>query len=130
MLYHFTTASLWRQIRREGLTKGVVPVEFDGERAVIIRGYQWLTENPSFSPDWNTTTLISYRRDDVRIAIEIPEAVRQRLVKWDDVGHRMTRMLEDLNDGRAHHEWWLFHGKVHPGWFRDITWRPDLELAS
>lgn len=123
-LYHFTTERLWRRVKRQGLTLGMVPIDRSRLGVRMLTGYQWLTENPDFAPDWATQNLIGYRRDDVRIAVEFPHEVLSRLHRWDDIGPRVCgNMLGELNDGFAHHEWWLFEGKVHPAWFVEVTKR-------
>ena len=125
-LYHFTTEQLWRRIRRQGLTLGVVPVSRDRRGVSLLTGYQWLTENPEFSPDWATRNLIGYRRDDVRITVDIPGAASGRLRRWDDIAPRICgNMLAELNHGFAHDEWWLYEGKVHPAWFSGVAFRRE-----
>lgn len=90
-LYHFTGRDHADLIRREGITKGGVPLP-DGR---IMWGYIWLTDDPRWSAQhWATNhTGACGDRLEVRFTIEVP---RVTVMPWNDVARKFGYMRDDL----------------------------------
>jgi len=125
-LYHFTSRHHINGCMKEGLTRGGIP-EVAGFKLSWINGYQWLTTNSSFDDQkWEKPSgILKYRRNEYRITIKIPKAKRQNLIKWTDFIKEMKlNITEHLNAFGGHEDWYLYHGKVKPKWFRNIDKNP------
>jgi hypothetical protein len=121
-LYHFTARRFVSGIRKDGLTRGMVPVSLSPPR--VVSGYQWLTSNPDFAQEWaEGTGRLPYRRDEVRIAVDVPAVEQYRLtgrLGWT----LLTPLAADLCACGDPDHWYVFRGDVPPSWLRDITENP------
>lgn len=125
-LYHFTGAPqiegcLTRGLRLGGITHSLHPPR-------VERGYQWLTENPSWDQSWDSMRDIPYPRTAYRITIEIPMRARRKLIRWDTgwpdlTNEKMARVLSSHGDP---HHWFVFDGVVWPAWFRVVERNPEM----
>jgi hypothetical protein len=129
-LFHFTAAHLWPLIQAEGLTAGRVPANrgSDTSRIFLIEGYQWLTQCPDWAQAWCDPkySRLAYRRDAVRITVAIPDSSRDHLLHWIKVSHLCGPVAHALNMVGNPSDWWLFDGRIQPGWFREIDRNPAI----
>lgn len=120
-LYHFTSKHHIDGCIREGLTMGAVPISINPP--LLIDGFQWLTRNKSPEQSWCAERiLVPYRRDEFRITLKIPKGERkENLIPWLDFckEYRMP-LAKDLNGLGDPENWYLFRGRVSPGWFRGV----------
>jgi hypothetical protein len=94
-------------------------------KIVFIPEQQWLTKNPSFEQPWNGRVMVKYDRAAYRIEISIPVESRHRLIPFvpryrDALG---DCMLPDFDADEDCKNWFVFSGRVKPGWLREITER-------
>jgi hypothetical protein len=125
-LYHFTPAHLLPGCLAEGLTRGAVPVDLSADgMAQLQLGYQWLTANPAWTQDWNVRQVVRYDRAACRITLAVPKSARGRLYRWVSICRALApRTWEDLNAAGDPQNWYLYKGRVPPGWFRRVDRRP------
>lgn len=128
-LYHFTAAHLWPSIRREGITRGVLPTLEQSGEIGITRGWQWLTENDSFEQSWcdSAHKSLPYDRNEVRITVCIPKAHRHTLMTWLEMATYLPLTAAMLNSYGDPEHWFIFKGKIPPGWFRGVTLKKNLQ---
>jgi len=122
-LYHFTAAHLLPRVKREGLTLGRIPWR-KGGKTVLVPGYQWLTSNPEFDQSWCNVRYSSlpYDRLAYRITVMIPRDHLPCLLPWLDVCQK-NEMKDVLNDFGDPENWYVFKGRIKPGWFREVVSR-------
>lgn len=122
ILYHFVPAHLLEIIKREGLTLGVLPVKegkkwSDSGKEYLLKNVQWLTKNPDFSAQfWAVKVIFNYDRTAYRITISIPKSHRSKLLRWSIV----STPDNYLNRCPGWQDWYIFKGRIPPGWFRKI----------
>lgn len=126
-LYHFAAAHMLDGIRAEGLTRGCIPrFGADGKPVALCMGWQWLTDNPAWEQSWNTREYVPYSRTACRLEVCIPKTARQRLKRWLDVCAEFGPWTADiLNVGYTPEEWFVFHGRIPPAWFRGVARNPN-----
>lgn len=137
-LYHFTSGQHMALIHLSGITKGVIPWSMDGEGKVgMVAGWQWLTQNPDWQQDWARRTPLSkltFRRDEWRITVEIPEAQVRRLISWREMDRtRRPQSADYINAFKDAPLWHLFKGEIPPAWFAAVDRNPtrfDLVLPE
>lgn len=119
-LYHFTSKHHVDGCLKEGIKLGGVPVIIDGKYQ-IISGYQWLTSNPSFHQEWANRefTTLSYDRTEYRLTVIIPKTSLNKLIKWSEY-YKYSQVPEELNYYGDPENWYLFQGRIKPGWIREI----------
>ncbi len=123
-LYHFCSAHTLQSIKREGLTRGGIPVIKNSEVYVLV-GFQWLTRNKTFSQSWEVPikgSRLKYRRNEFRITIKLP---------WDDEnlkewllfckGKQWEETVEVLNSFGDPENWLVYAGDIKPSHFREIV---------
>jgi len=125
-LYHFCPGHSLAGIKKEGLTIGAMTSIING-KIKIVRGYQWLTVNPSFSQDWNTHYTLPYNRTDYRITVKIPKG-NPCIWHWKEMCKNplLKEAAETLNSFGDWESWYVYCGHVKPGWFREIVMNPVL----
>ena len=129
-LYHFCPAHFLPAIRKEGLTKGMIPV-FKENTAEIVPGFQWLTLNKSFDQSWEKNGSLPYRRNEYRITVKIPKK-DNNLIPWLALcNHTELRpYIEPLNECGTPENWFVYQGRIRPGMFRGIDLNPDLKEVA
>lgn len=131
-LYHFTAEHLARQILREGITKGVIPL-FDqrGRFTGIRRGYIWLTSDPDFaSQEWCAERhLIPYDRAAVRLTVEIPPESEYNASLASDLLPREFSTSAFLLETAGSDKWRIYRGKVFRKWITAIEHKPMVATA-
>lgn len=126
-LYHFCAKRMLFNIKKEGLTLGAIPVLKDGKFAVM-NGWQWLTSNEDFDQSWNKHSTLPYKRNDYRIEINIPKDHHKNLIYWLDAS-KMPELKESaaiLNSHGDPKNWWIFKGRIKPGWFKEVVKNQNL----
>jgi hypothetical protein len=125
-LYHFCAGHMLDGIRREGLTRGVMPV-VKGNEVRPVNGYQWLTVNPSWEQSWEMYSTLKYRRNDFRITVKIPKE-NKLLVKWTELCKFpfMQETASGLNIYGDPGNWFVYCGNIKPACFREIIMNPVL----
>ena len=121
LLHHFTSSQHLKAILRQGLTMGRVPSHFDSnDRPYFISGYQWLTANPDFEQAWarpHAFSYLPYRRNQIRLFIDIPFHAQSRLIRWADFSAKYRLQAADfINSFPDAVHWKLFHGSIPPAW--------------
>lgn len=140
-LFHFTSGQHLPLIHVQGITKGVIPWSQNeaGEAGEVgmVGGWQWLTQNPDWQQDWARPTpasSLTFRRDEWRITVEIPEAQARRLVSWREMDRtRRPQSAEFINAFKDAPLWHLYKGPIPPDWFAAVDRNPirrDLVLPE
>lgn len=93
-------------------------------------GFQWLTANPGWDAQrWATAVAVGYSRTDYRITVRIPRSQHPNLVPWLAICPD-TDMTRYMNAAGGAEDWWIFHGRVKPGWFREIDRNPNINRSE
>lgn len=129
-LYHFTARRFLADIRRQGLTRGVllvrtVPVTFRG-------GWQWLTSNPDpAGQTWaRGTGILPYSRTEVRLTVDVPPG-HEDLQPWSRVRFLVPEVAELLSEYGDPENWWLFNGAIPPAWITAVDdFRASIDEAE
>ena len=117
-LYHFTAQRFMINIKREGLTKGRMlkstsPLSF-------LYGKQWLTQNSSFDQEWAVGTgKLPYKRNEVRIEVEIPSDSEHNLMSWNRAKFLTPEVAEVLSCRGDPENWFIYDGNISPYWLKD-----------
>lgn len=119
-LYHFTALHLLPNILNQGITLGMVPVNYKPQ---FITGYQWLTVNPDFQQSWNGQINVKYDRAAVRLTIEIPSIWQNKVQNWLQVCRKLSDVHDDLNCFGDPENWRLFKGVIRPAWIKSVVKR-------
>ena len=131
-LYHFCSKKHINSIQSEGLTRGTIPLFDENSQPVsLIKGFQWLTSNPAWHQEWDSESHLPYARNDYRITVAIPKSHRPKLAKWDAIesgAEELQRSQEILNSFGDPENWYVYAGRIKPGWFRGIDPHPDRQL--
>lgn len=118
-LYHFTADRFLPGIRAVGLTRGVLLKSLEPPK--FLFGWQWLTTNADWDQSWaEGTGRLPYRRNEVRLTIEIPEQYMDHLQPWSQVRFLVPDVGPLLSMYGDPENWWLFRGSVRPEWIRKI----------
>jgi hypothetical protein len=132
-LYHFTAAHLAKRIECEGITLGGYMNLINGQLE-IVRGYIWLTANPSFEQSWCENKItIPYDRNAVRFTVEIPASYEANVIDWvmfcaqGNVDPRVERMLNGFDDPW---NWKLYRGVIPVEWLTAIDEKPHVKVYS
>jgi hypothetical protein len=121
ILYHFTAKHLAKKIRKEGLTKGAIPISFDPPK--ILWGYIWLTSNHSWHQDpISHKGSLPYSRTEVRLTVHIPD--NGNLLKFDE-NKNITPLYEDMTRYGDPENWYIYKGIIPRGWIRKAESNPD-----
>lgn len=130
ILYHFTSQYHLPHIKREGITRGDVPITpFGGFNA------PWLTSDPNHeTQSWNQNVLFA---KDIRLTVDISDD-DPNLRKWSDVIKEQVKEAEGneeaqnsilawfdiLNDvgGGGQDHWYIYMGKIPPVQIINITY--------
>lgn len=116
-IYHFCAAHSVRGILTEGLTKGMTPVQKDGEMRFMQRT-QWLTaDKDPARQSWNTHSLVPYSRAAYRLTVSIPYSHRKKLIKATE----FIKALPEENiglvgDWAGSENWYVYIGVIPPKW--------------
>ncbi len=127
-LYHFCPAHLLPSIKREGITKGSIPLIIKG-KVTLLPDSQWLTINNSFDQEWEGYSSLPYRRNAYRITIKIPKTADD-LIRWAVICQHLIfkETAEILNEFGDPENWYLYKGRIKPGLFREIVKNPSEEI--
>ncbi len=118
-LYHYTAREYLPSIKRQGITRGDVPLTPTG-------GFNapWLTDDPNAAQqDWKEGSGLD--KTAVRIEVAIPKSERKKLLSWPVLADRAKmdptwyEALDKAGGGGSAH-WHVFYGRIPPGWFRSI----------
>jgi len=120
-LYHFCPKHLIDDIKRQGLTLGVLPFVFNN-RCILSGGIQWLTKNPSFEQSWEMDSTLKYRRNDFRLTIKISND-DGNLFQWIEFCKipMMKETADILNACGDPENWFIYIGRINPNKFREIV---------
>jgi hypothetical protein len=122
-LYHFTAERFVPAIRREGLTRGYVVA--NDQPLALLPGYRWLTTNPDWGQEWaEGTGRLPYKRNEVRLTVEVPETHRRNVLPWVIVGPLMCRIYDVLSMYGDPENWRLYEGDVPPHWITAVDFNP------
>ncbi len=135
ILYHFTSYHLVEKIRREGLTRGMIPWAINPKNGRVVRhhGYQWLTSNAAFDDQtWCLLGNSPIARNGYRVTVAIPNHEQRKVVAWPEFARRMHPECEDdFNSISGSGDWKLFVGVIPTTWFLEVKrnaglpFRPD-----
>ncbi|MBL7544296.1 MAG: hypothetical protein JNL11_10785 [Bdellovibrionaceae bacterium] len=84
---------------------------------------QWLTKNPSFDQGWSIGTgKLPYKRNEVRMTIDIPLEERINLKPWSQMKFLVPLVANDLeaSDLADPENWLIYQGTVKPEWIKEI----------
>lgn len=123
-LYHFTADLFIKGIRKEGLTKGVMPVIRNGKNG-LLSYVQWLTVNGEFKQAFCEGSSLSYDRAENRLRVVVPENFRKNLLKWDLFKAMVIVQGFDIFPEFDNHDdcknWFVYLGKIPPQWICQRT---------
>lgn len=130
-LFHYTGTHHIDGIRQKGIRSGglVVPTTA-GNR--IVRGWQWLTDDPSWQQGWATMETLDCDRTEVRFIVAIPKSHRNKLHRWDALSEMFAKWwVDDFREqgGGDSSHWYVFQGPIPFGWTRGMEQRP-VRVAS
>jgi hypothetical protein len=117
-LYHFTAQRFLSGIKRVGLVHGALVVR--ETPPTIVRGWQWLTRNPSFEQEWAIGSgVLPYKRNEVRLTFHVPAVRESELSEAYDI----LSMLGDPEN------WMLWHGIMPAAWITNIDHKTEALSA-
>ena len=157
-LYHFTSEKQLAQIKKFGITEGVLalstkpdPDNLKKDIFEHMRGVQWLTSNPEFIPMTAPhgpprSSMYPGRKAEYRVTVKIPKDFRRNTPAWTlfarimrEGGYRDgdktfrldPKMEREINlDLGNPAEWFVFCGPiVPPAWISSPTPNPSLPRA-
>lgn len=114
-LFHFCPAHMAPSILTHGLTRGFVllsdnPIQMNPD-------YRWLTTNPEWAQEWaEGTGRLPYKRNEVRLTVEIPDMHTNRILRWTVSGPLITPCYAVLSSFGDPDNWRLFRGDILPQW--------------
>jgi hypothetical protein len=129
-LYHFCPRWMLNDILKQGLTLGKIPYWSEIMGSVqFVRGYQWLTKNSDWKQSWCEHSTLPYRRDEVRLTVELPQYPTGRILPWLEycLVHP-DQLQKDLNAYGDPWNWVLFRGNIEPGWIEKHELNPSMKL--
>jgi hypothetical protein len=131
-LYHFTTKKLYRGIKSQGLMLGRIPTGIVGGKIIFLEQYQWLTANPDFNQEWCKYGTLPYKRNEVRLTIEIPESMRENLYNWMDVCkvEVSPKFEEALNLYGDPENWRVYKGCISPYWIKEVVKNNEYDKSK
>jgi hypothetical protein len=121
----------------------LAPLPGQPEGTIALRAHvgQWLTDDPDWRQAWATRARLKLDRTAWRVRVDVPPGATA-LVGWPEfvrrqgLAERWPAWLADFEgqtldlEGGAYGRvpdparWWLYLGRVSPGWLRDWTRRP------
>jgi len=118
ILYHFTTATNADAIKKNGLTKGVTPVNED-EKIAFIQHTQWLTIDPDVqNQSWATR---GRTQAVVKVNIPVPLA-KEKLIPFDifcaALGERKVKGFDAKPELTKY--WYVYLGTIPPQWIVSV----------
>ncbi len=105
------------------------PLDEDGQRWTLRRGYQWLTDEDSWQQIWATRNHISVDRTEVRFTVAIPKASRDRLIRWRDLATTLPPLWVETLARPGDEHWFIYRGNIPAGWLRRRESRPGAIAA-
>lgn len=133
ILFHFTTGHAIQKIRRQGLTKGVLPWNLDAQgNPTFRRPFQWLTRNGDFAQPWALLGSLPFARNEYRITVCVPKSHHARVHAWNELVRRCRPdSAEEINStGGDVENWAVFHGPIPPTWFLEVARNTGELLAG
>lgn len=85
--------------------------------------YRWITKNGAFNQSWDTGNLIKYRRDDVRITLDVDGG---KIIPWVKycAGYENHPWIRALNHHSFDYQnWYLHEGDILIEQFKEIIFR-------
>jgi hypothetical protein len=132
-LYHYTARHHADEIREHGaIDRGGVPIpNRSGDEILgVVRGWQWLTTDPSWRQGWATKHTIGCDRTECRLVVDVPVIELHRLSRWTEVardfGFRaaQARRFAALGTGSDPSTWYVFEGPIPYAWVVAVERRP------
>lgn len=119
-LYHFTADWMLESIKKEGLTKGCIPVSINPLK--INPGFQWLTLNKDFNQSWCEYSTLPYNRNDWRLTIKIPSSKSCNILPWLKFGEKLagSEMFKTLTEFGDPENWIVYAGSIKPKWIKKV----------
>lgn len=118
-LYHFTAERFLKSIEKNGLTRGVMVKSMNPP--AFLFGKQWLTKNPEYEQSWaKGTGRLPYKRNEVRLTIEIPEENERDCKPWTQMMFLVADVAEQLSCMGDPENWYVFDGNIRPHWIKEI----------
>lgn len=118
-LYHFTAERFLKSIKKNGLTKGVMVKSMNPPQ--FIMGKQWLTKNPHFEQSWaKGTGRLPYKRNEVRLTIEIPEDYQHQCKPWSQMKFLTPEVADMLSAFGDPENWYVFDGSISQHWIKAV----------
>jgi hypothetical protein len=115
-LYHFTAKRFLDSILRNGITKGVMVKSLNPPKFILNK--QWLTKNKSFDQSWSHGTgLLPYKRNEVRLTIEIPIEKIENCKPWTQMQFLVPDVAKELS---------AFGDPENPEWISFIEHKGDI----
>lgn len=117
-------------IKVQGLSLGSIPWQRLKKSVKFVRGFQWLTSNPSWEQAWcdPKESTLPYDRHAYRITVTIPENQRQRVTPWlkfVQLSGIPPAMAQQLNAHGDPEHWFLYFGILRPIHFLAIDKNPS-----
>ncbi len=127
-LYHFCSSRHFKKIKKQGLIRGVLPTGWL-EDVRFIKDVQWLTTNKNFNQSWSSSSSkLPYDRTEVRLTIQIPWGRRDTLHNWLIYCKKFPSPIQkDLNCLGDPENWRIFHGRIKPGWIKQVDFKKDIK---
>jgi len=126
-LYHFTPEHLLKRVLSGGITLGKIPIlDERGNVKSFVTNCQWLTSDGDWDKQsWATSQLINYDRTAYRLLVKIPKSSRNKLCKAHDILNQLPMPSQRLiTDWPGSDNWYLFFGRIPPGWIRQVDKKP------
>lgn len=119
-LYHFTAKRFLKSIKHEGLTRGVMLKNINPPEFLLNK--QWLTKKAEFDQGWSIGTgRLQYKRNEVRLTIEIPHDERINLKPWTQMKFLVPLVANELEDSDLAdpENWYIYQGRIKPEWITE-----------
>lgn len=133
ILYHFCPEHARAGIAAKGLRLGVIPWNMNGGKIGFQPGWQWLTANSEFGQEWCLTMdqRLPFRRDEIRLTINVPRLYEQRLITWRELAARcLPDSAEYIASFPEHKDWWLFRGPIPQAWLLAVDRNPRPRMIK
>lgn len=123
--YHFTAKIFLNSIKDQGLTRGVMLKTLNP--ASFIFNKQWITKNPDFEQSWaEGTGRLPYKRNEVRLTIEIPFEEMPNCKPWDQMKFLVPEVAQDLNCMGDPENWHIYSGAIKPSWIKKVDFNDSI----
>lgn len=102
------------------------------ESARLFPGFQWLTSNPDWMQPWCLLGNLPFAKNAHRITIAFPQVAMPALMPWPDLCARHNPpSADELNTPNVDwRNWFVFHGRIPPGWFVTVERNQGETLAA